>query len=102
MQDQSFKADGVAMKRFYLQRTKDETGVSRTGRVLEGVVTQSGKVIVEWRPPHSSVGMYSSLAEFMTIHVDCHPSCSTVVWIDNAPTEVWNKILDVVEGVVRG
>lgn len=83
--DNGYKSDGVAMRRFYLNRVKDQTGVSRTGRVLEGVVTQSGKVIVEWRPPHSSVAIYASLAEFLTIHVDCHPSCSDLVWIDAEP-----------------
>lgn len=80
--DNSFKSEGVAMRRFYLNRIKDETGVSRTGRVLEGVLTQSGHIIVQWRPPHTSIGIYGSLAEFNTIHVDCHPSCSEIVWID--------------------
>lgn len=80
--DNSFKADGVPMRRFYLNRIKDETGVSRTGRVLEGVLTQSGHVIIQWRPPHTSIGIYNSLREFETIHVDCHPSCSEIVWLD--------------------
>ena len=76
------------MKRFYLERTKDETGISRTGRVLEGVLTQSGKVITEWRPPHSPIGIYNSFEEFKRIHVDCHPSCNEVIWIDQQNTGV--------------
>ena len=80
--DNSFKEEGTPFRRFYLRRIKDETGISRTGRVLEGVLTQSGKVITEWRPPHSTIGVYNSMSEFMTIHVDCHPSCNEVVWID--------------------
>lgn len=82
MVDAGFKQDGQPMRRFYLQRIKDQTGVSRTGRVLEGVLTQSGQVIVQWRPPHASIGIYGSMQEFLTIHVDCHPSCSAVIWID--------------------
>jgi hypothetical protein len=62
-----------------LQRLRDETGISRTGHVLEGVVTQSGRVIVEWRPPHSTVGIYKDLAEFRTIQVD---SANEIVWLD--------------------
>jgi hypothetical protein len=62
---------------------KDKTGVSRTGRVLEGVLMQSGKVFVEWRPPHSTMGIYNSFEEFKIIHVDCHPSCNEVVWLDD-------------------
>lgn len=80
--DNGFKAEGKALRRFYLNRIKDETGVSRTGRVLEGVLTQSGKVFVEWRPPHSTMGIYNSMQEFLVIHVDCHPSCNEVVWLD--------------------
>ena len=83
--DNSFKDDGVPMSRFYLNRIKDETGVSRTGRVLEGVLTQSGQVITQWRPPHTSIGIYNSFEEFKTIHVDCHPSCSEVIWLDTPP-----------------
>jgi hypothetical protein len=80
--DNGFKEQGKPMRRFYLSRIKDETGVSRTGRVLEGVLTQSGKVVTEWRPPHSTIGIYNSMEEFMLIHVDCHPSCNEVVWLD--------------------
>jgi hypothetical protein len=80
--DNGYKDDSKPMKRFYLNRVKDETGISRTGRVLEGVLTQSGKVITEWRPPMSTIGVYNSMQEFLTIHVDCHPSCNEVVWVE--------------------
>ena len=86
--DNSYKLDGVPLRRFYLNRIKDETGISRTGRVLEGVLTQSGRVIVEWRPPHSTMGIYSSMEEFRTIHVDCHPSMNEVVWLDGLRGDV--------------
>ncbi len=80
--DNGHEDAGVPLRRFYLRRLKDETGVSRTGRVLEGILTQSGKVITEWRPPHSTIGVYNSFAEFKLIHIDCHPSCNQVVWLD--------------------
>lgn len=69
-------------RRFYMNRLRDETGVSRTGRVLEGVLWQNGWVTVQWRPPHSSMGVYSSFEEFKLIHYDCHPSANEIVWID--------------------
>lgn len=65
-----------------MQRLDDQTGVSRTGRVLEGVLWQNGEVTVQWRPPHCTYGHYHSLEEFKIIHVDCHPSCNEIVWID--------------------
>lgn len=80
--DNTFSLNSVPPRRFYMQRLKDETGVSRTGRVLEGVLWQNGEVTVQWRPPHSTSGFYHSLAEFNLIHVDCHPSCNVIVWID--------------------
>lgn len=80
--DNTYSDNSREPRRFYLNRIKDETGISRTGRVLEGVLFQSGKVFVEWRPPHATMGIYNSLDEFLLIHVDCHPSCNEIVWID--------------------
>ena len=80
--DNSFKADGKPMRRFWLNRVKDQTGISRTGRVLEGVLCQNGQVIIQWRPPMTSIAIYQDFKTFMAIHVDCHPSCSEVVWLD--------------------
>lgn len=81
--DNSFSTNSKEMRRFYVIRNKDETGISRTGRILEGVVTQTGKVIVEWRPPYSTVAIYTSMQEFRTIHIDSHPSCNEIIWLDS-------------------
>ncbi|KKM62878.1 hypothetical protein LCGC14_1517190 [marine sediment metagenome] len=61
-----------------------------SGRVALKIppLTQSGRVIVEWRPPHSTMGIYSSMEEFRTIHVDCHPSMNEVVWLDGLRGDV--------------
>jgi hypothetical protein len=83
--DHAERYDSTAPRRFWLRRMRDETGVSRTGRVLEGVVWQDGRVTVQWRPPASSLGIYKDMAEFLAIHVECHPSASEVVWVDAVP-----------------
>jgi hypothetical protein len=70
------------MRRFYLQRTTDQTGVSGTGRVLEGVETASGRVFVEWRPPRPTLGIYDSIEQFLDIHVRSHPDATEMVWVD--------------------
>ena len=80
--DNSFKAEGKAMRRFWMNRLKDATGVSRTGRVLEGVMCQDGQIIIQWRPPHTSIAIYKDLATFKIIHMDCHPSMNELVWLD--------------------
>ncbi len=92
--DNSFSEDSQPFRRFYLNRIKDETGISRTGRVLEAAVMQDGKVVTQWRPPHSTIGIYNSMKEFLTIHVECHPSCNEVVWIDKSEHDLADDVFD--------
>lgn len=71
------------MRRFILNRKTDQTGVSGTGNVLEGVILASGKVVAEWRSPHKTMGIYDSINQFKTIHVDCHPDMNEIIFYDN-------------------
>lgn len=64
---------------FTLIRRIDETGVSGTGRVLDGVIFHTGQVVVCWRtdvnsyePGFSSLAIYSSWDAFLHIHVAPH------------------------------
>lgn len=70
------------MRRFYMARKEDETGVSGTGIVLQGVLTAAGRVFVEWRLPRASMGIYLSLDEFEEIHVKSHPAKTEIRWLD--------------------
>lgn len=76
------------MRRFVLERREDETGVSGTGQVLEGVVLKSGRVVTEWRPPLRSIGVYDDFEQFERIHVHPHKgpgpktSKNRIIWID--------------------
>lgn len=56
------------MKTFIMQRHEDESGVSGTGTVAEGVVLSSGRVVIEWRGPHRSVVLYDDLESAKAIH----------------------------------
>ena len=62
---------------FSLWRRADETGISGTGRVLDGVVFHNGKVVVCWRSDlnggHSSVVVYDTWEGFLAVHVLPHP-----------------------------
>lgn len=71
---------------FTLVRHSDETGISGTGRVLDGVVFHTGQVVVCWRsdlrpdkPGHSSMVIYASWEAFRAIHIDPHPTEQTEV-----------------------
>lgn len=56
------------MRRFYLQRNEDETGISGTGRVAEGVVFTNGWVALTWLTQYTSVVFYPSLMDVQQIH----------------------------------
>ena len=56
------------MKRFHLRRNVDETGVSGTGRVAEGVVFADGSAVLRWLSAHTSTAVYASINEVIAIH----------------------------------
>jgi len=56
------------MRLFELRRDVDETGISGTGVVAQGVVFDSGKVTLSWLTEHSSVAVYDSIEEVVAIH----------------------------------
>jgi hypothetical protein len=59
---------------FTLVRPQDETGISGTGRVLDGVIFHTGQVVICWRSEHSSLTIFDSYEAFKAIHIDPHPS----------------------------
>lgn len=75
------------MRRFYLQRDYDPTGVSGLGRVAEGVLFTDGSVTLKWcvpgKPP--STVNYDSVDGLLTIHDHKgtqHQGGTRVVFID--------------------
>jgi len=72
------------LRRFYLQRSSDETGISGTGRVLNGVLFTSGKVVVEWCGQYASVTLHESMESFKAVHMSPHhPTANKLVWLDD-------------------
>lgn len=59
---------GVQVKSFYLYRTEDESGISGTGRVAQGFVSDNGKAALFWLSAHPSVTVYDSVGEVQAIH----------------------------------
>ena len=71
---------------FSLIRHVDESGVSGTGRVLDGVIFHTGQVVICWRsdinaehPGFSSLAIYESWEAFLYIHVRPHPADATEI-----------------------
>lgn len=71
---------------FTLIRHVDESGISGTGRVLDGVLFSTGQVVICWRSAidsditgYSSITIYPSWEAFLHIHVNSHPSGSNEI-----------------------
>ena len=75
--------DGKEPVLFAMVRPKDETGVSGTGHVLDGVIWPgSGRVQVQWRSDTSSLNTYECYEDFLKVHVDSHPANETMILFD--------------------
>ena len=49
-------------------RYEDESGISGTGRVAEGIVFSSGWVVLTWLTQYTSFAVYPSIDEVRAIH----------------------------------
>lgn len=68
------------IRRFCLNRKEDETGISGTGIVAEGVEFTNGAVVMTWYSPHRCVNVYESIKTVYELHG--HDGKTEVVWID--------------------
>jgi hypothetical protein len=72
-------------KTFKMLRRGDESGVSGTGVVLEGVVFTCGTTVIHWLTPapKGSISIWDSFDLFKEIHIDSHPDNRTMlIWAD--------------------
>ena len=74
------------MKRFFLQRKHDVSGVSGVGNIAEGVLFDDGQIALLWLSDRASVGIYKTLED--VVHIHGHEGNTEVVWIDNASSNV--------------
>ena len=68
------------MRRFILNRIKDETGISGVGHIADGVKFQNGPCVLRWRTDPGSIGIYENMVGLMKIHG--HEGKTVVEWID--------------------
>ncbi len=72
----------LRMRRFFLKRNADVSGVSGIGVVAEGVRFTDGRVVLMWlRPPHA-ISVYGSIGEMLGVHG--HEGSTTLMWLDDA------------------
>lgn len=75
------------MRLFYFEREKDISGVSGTGRVLEGIEFTDGTVAIRWLSERSSTAIYKNIQEFEEIH--SHGGLGHIVW--TSTDVIWTK-----------
>lgn len=75
------------MRAFLMVRGNDESGVSGTGLVLEGVIFDSGTCVVSWLTATSSIGIYKTYNEFLKVHVVSHLTNQTTIKFVDGQTE---------------
>jgi hypothetical protein len=83
----------AAPRTFTLIRRVDESGVSGTGRILDGVIFHTGQVVVCWRtdlsteePGFSSIAIYPSWVAFLHVHIAPHaPGNAEIVFLSGEP-----------------
>jgi hypothetical protein len=69
------------MRRFYLQRDEDLTGISGTGRIAEGVCFSTGDAALRWLTEEYSFVVYpGGMRAVEAIHG--HGGRTRIVWID--------------------
>jgi len=68
------------MRIFHLLRLIDETGVSGTGIVAEGICFSNGKCAISWLTKYSSIAIYDNIEELEKIHG--HNGSTVIKWED--------------------
>jgi len=71
------------MKTFLLVREEDETGISGTGIVAEGVQFTDGTIAMRWLTEHTSTAIYKD--EETLLHIHGHGGKTTVHWENHQP-----------------
>lgn len=74
------------MRRFYLQRNQDASGVSGTGKVAEGCQFDTGWCSLVWLTGKSAMSYYPDIETLDMIHG--HGGMTQVVWIDDESSNV--------------
>mgnify|MGYP003642897115 CR=1 FL=1 len=66
---------------FTVCRLSDESGVSGTGVVIEGIVLATGQAVIHWLYPcpRGSIAIFDSISDFATVHIKPHPGNETII-----------------------
>lgn len=73
-----------SMRRFYLKRIEDESGVSGSGYVAEGIEFSDGSCAINWLTHTACHGIYKNIKQLELVHG--HGGKTVVEWKDELET----------------
>lgn len=91
------------MRSFELIREADESGVSGTGKVLEGVVFTDGTCVTRWvtqNSPGRSTNVWDSFGAFVSVHIAPHPDNKSKIVFNDGEQYVHTTSVKPMEGAV--
>ena len=73
------------IRTFTMCRQNDETGISGTGVIVEGVLLATGQVILHWLSPspRGSIAVFDSMNDFVSIHITSHLINGTIITFED-------------------
>lgn len=71
------------MRRFYLFRKEDPTGMSSTGRVADGIEFDNGQVALTWKKEFPSVTVFPSVSIVEKLHSHNGKDPTKIIWVDD-------------------
>jgi hypothetical protein len=85
------------IRRFYLERKEDPTGMSGVGRVAEGVEFENGMVAWSWLSPNATVTISNSITQVEKLHSHNGKDPTKIVWVDDLHENIEEKAKDLKE-----
>ena len=79
------------IRTFTVYRDDDETGISGTGVVIEGVKLASGQAVIHWLypPPRGGIAIFDSMEDFIKVHILSHPANKTIITYEDGEQETF-------------
>ena len=79
------------IRTFTVCRLNDESGVSGTGIVIEGIVLATGQCVVHWLypPPRGGIAIFDSMSDFVKVHIEPHPANQTIITYQDGHKDVY-------------
>jgi len=83
------------MIKFTVYRLSDQSGVSGSGIIAQGVKFATGDIAVQWLTPapNGDLQIKRSLDDFLNVHVHPHPENITVLTFEDSEANIYPEVI---------